>query len=153
MKSLGNVALTVAVVTSVLLFVGSWMVGPSLSMLGPIHYMTLVPPAAGFVLLVVEWRTKGEHRFLGAGLALCAATLVLGVMVSATGLRQMFNLLASDGISADAVRYRQMMARGMSEATGYVFRYAATGVLQLLLWAAIGNGVRGPKVQPDPPRR
>jgi len=136
-KRLGNVAVTVAVVTAVLLFLGSWTVGPPLSLLGPIHYLNLVPGLAGFVLLVVEWRTDGAHRFFGIGLALCAATLTMGLVVSTNGLRMLFELLGNDAVCADAVQYRQMMARGIAEAMGIVFRYAATAVLQLLLWAVL----------------
>lgn len=151
MKAFGRVVLSIVAATLAVLAAASWATGPSFTLLGPFHYMALMPTLAGFVLLVVEWRTRGAHNFVPTGLALAAASLLMGLFVGASGMKMMFNLLATEPYVSDAVRFRQTMAIGLVEAAGLFHRYVAMAALQVVLWAMMIKAE--PKTQHHQERR
>ncbi len=134
MNQFVTIVLAITAVTLAVVTVATWVTGPSLALLGPLHYMTLVPSLAGFVLLVVEWRTKGAHQLCAIGITLVAVSLLMGLIAGATGMRMMFTALTTDAVVSDATQFRRMMSRGLIEASSMLQRHLAMGALQLVLW-------------------
>jgi hypothetical protein len=92
----------------------------------------------GCVLALLEWRTRGRYRLSPLCLACAALTLLAGSTGTLTGLSAtLAGLGHAEGVAADAVRYRAILATGARESLGNIAIAGQLASLQILLWAMV----------------
>ncbi len=98
--------------------VATWKTLPSLRELGGGSLVFIFAGAAAVALAALEWRTKGRAHVTALAAALTAACALGGVGSAASGMVNVFRLLATDASLADERSWRGTMATGLNESLG-----------------------------------
>jgi hypothetical protein len=96
----------------------TWKTLPSLRELGGGSLVFIFAGAAAVALAALEWRTKGRARVTSLAAALTAACALGGIGSAASGMVNVFRLLATDASLADERSWRGTLATGLNESLG-----------------------------------
>jgi hypothetical protein len=99
--------------------------------------ITLPLAFVGFLLVGIEYLTRGARRLLAVGLAVAAALICIGVANTAMGWGVLFTKLSEPSIVGNPQDYRALLAVGLRESTGNIPPSLMFAAVQVVLWALV----------------